>query len=100
MKSNKYDRRKFLGAFSATAAGGLFINRISPFSAENALTNSLLSDQKIKSEYLFADGLTYLNTGTLGPCRRDTMQESIKAWEELESLPVKFYGKWGAESLA
>jgi len=48
------------------------------------------------SDYLFADGLTYLNTGTLGPCRRETVQESTKTWEELESLPLKFYGGNGA----
>lgn len=97
MKSSNYNRRKFLGAISATTAGGLFIN---PFSTANAQTNSLLSHNETKNEYLFADGITYLNTGTLGPCRRDTMQESIKTWEDLESLPVKFYGKFGAELLA
>ena len=100
MKSNKYTRRNFLGDLSATTAGGLLINTISPFSSVNAQTNSLLSDQKLKNEYLITAGITYLNTGTLGPCRRDTIQESMKAWEELESLPVKFYGKFGAESLA
>jgi selenocysteine lyase/cysteine desulfurase len=89
MKSGKYNRRRFLGAISAGTAGGVLIN-----------TNSLFADQQYKNEYLFAAGLTYLNTGTLGPCRRDTIQESKIAWEELESLPVKFYGKWGAESLA
>jgi selenocysteine lyase/cysteine desulfurase len=99
MKPGKYNRRKFLGAVSAGTAGGLFINTISPFAA-NAQTNSLHADQEGKNEYLFADGLIYLNTGTLGPCRRDTIQESKKVWEELESLPVKFYGKFGAESLA
>jgi selenocysteine lyase/cysteine desulfurase len=99
MKSNNYNRRKFLGAISAATSGGLFINTLSPFST-NAQTNSLLPDQETKDEYLFADGLVYLNTGTLGPCRRETIEESRKAWEELESLPVKFYGKFGAESLA
>lgn len=100
MKSSKYNRRKFLGAITASAAGGVFVNSIFPLSTANAQTNSLLSGQGAKSEYLFADGLTYLNTGTLGPCRRDTVEESLKAWEELESLPVKFYGKSGAEALA
>jgi selenocysteine lyase/cysteine desulfurase len=100
MKSGKYNRRKFIGAVSAGTAGGILINTISPFSTANAQTNPLLSDQEAKTDYLFADGLTYLNTGTLGPCRRDTIEESKKAWEELESFPVKFYGKFGAESLA
>lgn len=93
MKSSKYDRRKFLGAITASAAGGVFINTTSSLSAANASEES-------KSDYLFADGLTYLNTGTLGPCRRETVRESVKMWEELESMPVKFYGKSGAEELA
>jgi len=100
MKSGKYNRRKFIGAVSAGTAGGILLNTIAPFSTAIAQTNPLLSDQEAKTDYLFADGLTYLNTGTLGPCRRDTIEESKKAWEELESLPVKFYGKFGAESLA
>jgi selenocysteine lyase/cysteine desulfurase len=100
MKSGKYNRRKFLGAITASTAGGILINTISPFSTANAQTNPLLADRGSNSEYLFADGLTYLNTGTLGPSRRDTIEESKNAWEELESLPVKFYGKFGAESLA
>jgi selenocysteine lyase/cysteine desulfurase len=52
------------------------------------------------SEYLFADGLTYLNTGTIGPCRRETIETSMNAWKDLESMPVKFYGGMGAEALA
>ncbi len=95
MNSNKQDRRKFLSALSATTAGGLLMNSLSPFSA-SAQDDSFLPN----SEYLFAPGLIYLNTGTLGPCRRDTIEESKKEWEELESLPVKYYGKWGAEPLA
>lgn len=95
MKSNKHNRRKFLSALSAGAAGGLFMNTISPFPA-SAQPNSFLPN----SEYLFEPGLVYLNTGTLGPCRRDTIKESKKVWEELESLPLKYYGKWGAELLA
>jgi len=100
MKSGNYNRRKFLTSISTGAAGGLFMNTVSPFSAVNAQTNSLLADQKTKDEYLFTDGLIYLNAGTLGPCRRDTLEATKKTWEELESLPVKFYGKFGAESLA
>lgn len=51
-------------------------------------------------EYLIADGITYMNTGTIGPCRRETIDASLKAWDDLESLPVKFYGIQGAEALA
>ena len=99
MKSN-YNRRKFLGNLSATTAAGLFANTIFPFSTASAQGNSLFHSKGSKGEYLFEEGITYLNSGTLGPCRRDTIQESIKEWEELETLPVKFYGKFGAEALA
>jgi selenocysteine lyase/cysteine desulfurase len=53
-----------------------------------------------KGEYLLSEGLTYLNTGTLGPCRRATLDETLKRWEELEAMPVSFYGRFGAEPLA
>jgi selenocysteine lyase/cysteine desulfurase len=98
MKSDKYNRKKFLASMGAATVGGILLNSI-PFSAANAQINSFSLDQP-GNEYLFAEGLTYLNTGTLGPCRRDTIEESLKIWEELESFPIKFYGKSGAESWA
>jgi len=70
-----------------------------PFSSAHAQAKSFHPGQP-GAEYLFADGLTYMNTGTLGPCRRDTIDESLKMWEELESLPVKFYGINEAKPLA
>ena len=98
MKQGKYDRRRFLGTISASTAGGILINSIIPFSNANAQTNAPLPD---KGEYLFAPGLIYFNTGTLGPCRRDTIEESKRQWENLESLPLKFYGgRWDTEGLA
>lgn len=84
-----FNRRNFLSAIAAGA--GIFAEPAIPFSAASA---------KGDPEFLFSDGLTYLNTGTLGPCRRETIAESLKFWEELESFPVKFYGGWGAEKLA
>lgn len=100
MKSNNYDRRNFLGRISVTTAGGILINSLFPFSSANAQKNSLLNNQDPENEYLFAPGLIYLNTGTLGPCRRDTIEESQRQWRELESMPIKFYGKFDAEPLA
>jgi len=99
MKSTRFNRRKFFGAIGTATVGSVLISTILPSSTANAQINSFLLD-KPDNEYLFADGLTYLNTGTLGPCRRDTVKESLKMWEELESYPVKYYGKSGAESLA
>ncbi len=97
MKPANYNRRKFLSAITAGTAGGILL---SPFSNAKAQGSSLLTGEDTDSEYLFADGLVYLNTGTLGPCRRETIEASKKAWEELESFPVQFYGGSGAEALA
>lgn len=40
---------------------------------------------------MFAPGLTYLQTGSLGPTPRPVMERTIAAWQELELDPV-FYG--------
>lgn len=97
MNSRKYNRKKFLAGLGTATVGGI-LNTL-PFSSAEAQRNSFSADEP-GNEYLFADGLIYLNTGTLGPCRRDTIDESLKIWRELESFPVKFYGKFGAESYA
>ncbi|KIC89829.1 aminotransferase class V-fold PLP-dependent enzyme [Flavihumibacter sp. ZG627] len=97
-KSDKYNRKKFLATLGSAAATGVLINTI-PFLSAQAQIKSL-SRSQADGEYLFAEGLTYMNTGTLGPCRRETINESLKMWQELESFPLKFYGKNGAELLA
>lgn len=38
--------------------------------------------------YMLDSGLTYLNTGSLGPCSRLVMGAVMKAWSELELNPV------------
>lgn len=98
MKPYNYDRKKFLAAIGSATVGATLLNTMFPFSSTAQINSS--SPGQPRNEYLFADGLTYLNTGTLGPCRRDTIEESMKMWEELESLPLKFYGKFGAETLS
>ena len=95
MKPSTHNRRKFLSSLTAGAAGGLLINGLTPLSSA-AQPDPFLP----ANEFLFEPGLVYLNTGTLGPCRRETIEETKKSWEELETLPLKYYGKWGAESLA
>ncbi|MEO8168439.1 MAG: aminotransferase class V-fold PLP-dependent enzyme, partial [bacterium] len=90
-----HNRRTFLGALTTGTGGGILLNAF----ARTARAQSTPNPEP-NSEYLFTPGIVYLNTGTLGPCRRETIEESKRAWEELETLPVKFYGKFGAESLA
>lgn len=47
----------------------------------------------VGGEYMFAPGLIYLNTGSLGPTPRSIFDEVVKAWADLEMNPVsKAYG--------
>lgn len=95
MTSSKYNRRTFLGSAAVGAAGGLLAKSVFPSPVARGVETFFPS-----SEYLFSEGITYLNTGTLGPCRRETIDASMTAWEDLESQPVKFYGILGAKELA
>ena len=52
-----------------------------------------------QSEFLLADGLTYLNTGTIGPTRRATMDAAQRAWATLEENPVAHYGQLAGQSM-
>ena len=52
-----------------------------------------------RSEFLLGAGLAYLNTGTIGPCRRATLETTQRAWETLESNPVAHYGRYAGEAL-
>ena len=47
----------------------------------------------VESEFLLSRGLAYLNTGTIGPCRRATIEATQAAWETLEANPVAHYGR-------
>lgn len=48
------------------------------------------------SEYGFAPGLIYLNTGSLGPTSRVVLDAVVKAWTELETNPVAMSYDGGA----
>lgn len=99
MKSDKYSRKRFLATIGTATTGGVLLNTLLPISPAYAQTYPYYFNQS-EGEYFFSEGLTYLNTGTLGPCRRETVEAVLKMWQELESLPVKFYGNFGAEKLA
>jgi selenocysteine lyase/cysteine desulfurase len=92
---SRQSRRTFLSAITAGTAGGILAKTVAPSVATHAAT-----PPSPASDFLIANGVTYLNTGALGPCRRETIEESLKEWEFLESLPTKFYGLMDAKPLA
>jgi len=50
-------------------------------------------------EFLLSGGLTYLNTGTIGPTRRATVDATVRAWEMLEANPIAHYGQLAGASM-
>jgi selenocysteine lyase/cysteine desulfurase len=67
-----HTRRRFLGTLGVSAMAG-------------AATGA---ERAADSPYLFAPGLTYLNTASLGPTPRAVLDRTLDAWRELESNPV------------
>lgn len=59
------------------------------------------SAEALTDEYGFARGLTYLNTGSLGPTPRSVLDAVLKAWTQLETNPVVMsYGTGAVHTLA
>jgi selenocysteine lyase/cysteine desulfurase len=54
----------------------------------------LTGTARAESEFFLTEGLTYLNTGTIGPSRRSTIEATQRAWIELEANPVAHYGQF------
>ena len=69
-------RRSFLASVGALSAASL---------APAAIRRGLAAQP---GDFLFAPGLVYLQTGSLGPTPRSVMDRTIAAWKELESNPV------------
>ena len=100
MNAGNVSRKQFLQIASAGMAGAVFLDALAFPSSLNAQMLRGHPAKPGKNGYFFPNGLIYLNTGTLGPCRQNTIEASVQSWQSLESLPVQFYGKFGAEALA
>src|SRR3990170_7773069 len=49
-----------------------------------------------REDYLFRPGLRYFNTGSMGPCSRQVIEATMRAWYELETEPTGMgYGEDG-----
>ena len=76
-------RREMLSSGVAVMAGAALSHA---YPASTATTTD--------GEYMFQPGLIYLNTGSLGPTPRSTLDEVIKAWNQIETNPVAMsYGR-------
>src|SRR5688572_419916 len=86
MHPSTADRRQFLYALAGGATAG-FLPAFAPRTAP------------VEGEFLLTDGLTYLNTGTIGPTRRSTIEATQRAWTALEANPVAHYGQLAGQAM-
>ena len=76
------NRRDFLGALSATFIASL-THRV--FAEPSGVHSERDAETK---DYLFSPGLVYFGTATIGPCPRNIVEETMRAWFELETSPT------------
>jgi selenocysteine lyase/cysteine desulfurase len=79
-------RRAFLSSVGLASAASLIPTRLwaSAWGAKASRDRGLAS----ANDFMFDDGLVYLQTGSLGPTPRPVMQKTIEAWQLLERNPV------------
>ena len=87
MSSCEINRRNFLAVMGALTAGS-----ITPVFGRPAPSDE--HGYRGDNEYLLAPGLIYMNTGTIGPCSKKTLEETTAFWKQLESLPLQVYPKF------
>ena len=88
MRPLRGDRRRFLHTVAGGAVVGLLPGGVAAPAAAKA-----------EREFLLDPGLAYLNTGTIGPCRRATLEATQRAWATLEANPIAHYGRYKGEAL-
>jgi selenocysteine lyase/cysteine desulfurase len=86
--ADTHPRRTFLSSLGALSAAG-FVGQ--PWTDRPAPVARRLSGLAPASDFMFAPGLVYLQTGSLGPTPRPVMERAIAAWREIERNP-SFYG--------
>jgi selenocysteine lyase/cysteine desulfurase len=93
---SEFTRRELLTDLGpGMAALGVLGLMSEAFPEEETDLNSLAKEPlgSIHKQFLLEKNLAYMNNGSLGPCPAYVLQETMKAWRELETNPVSMgYG--------
>ena len=96
MSQTTQGRRAFLASLGALSTVGLAPNVAwATTDASRSNSGDLQPSRGLAaaSDFAFAPGLTYLQTGSLGPTPRPVIEKTIALWRELETDPAVFgYG--------
>lgn len=99
-RNDSSSRRTFLSSLGAMSALGLAPRDLLAASSDAGGSSAVVGRGLAlnANDFLFAPGLVYLQTGSLGPTPRPVMEKVIALWKELELNPV-LYG-YGAHERA
>ncbi|MBL0171102.1 MAG: aminotransferase class V-fold PLP-dependent enzyme [Gemmatimonadaceae bacterium] len=93
MTDDTASRRAFLASLGAVSLGGLTPRALRALSSPADRAPQPALGLAAGGDFSFAPGITYLQTGSLGPTPRPVIEKVIAAWRELETDPAAFgYG--------
>lgn len=78
-------RRAFLSSVGAASVAGFLPTRLWAAAGQTPSPHRGLA---ATNDFMFDEGLVYLQTGSLGPTPRPVMQKALDAWQLLERNPV------------
>ena len=94
MSDATHSRRALLSSLGALSVAGIM-----PRGSLATRADQLVADGRADragglasapGDFLFAPGLVYLQTGSLGPSPRPVIEQTIAAWKELELNPARY----------
>jgi selenocysteine lyase/cysteine desulfurase len=79
------NRREFLSTIGAGAVAG--IGWQTPPSWSRVVRQLAPDAPPFSGDFLFTPGVVYLTTATMGPCSRHVVEETTRAWYQMETIP-------------
>jgi selenocysteine lyase/cysteine desulfurase len=96
--SARSNRRDFLATLGAGSLGSMTWGGFGVAALQES-TGTVTKTTASNTDYLFAPGLVYFGTAILGPCSRKVIEETVRAWYDLETNPTAM-GYEGGPTLA
>ena len=94
MSEASHARRAFLSSLGLLSAASFLPRPASPTSAVPLAAGARAGRPRglasAPDDFLFAPGLVYLQTGSLGPTPRPVVERTMAAWQELELNPARY----------
>jgi selenocysteine lyase/cysteine desulfurase len=83
-------RRRFFNSLTSLALlTATDLSALTAFATESYRSSSGIDWPRVRADFLFRDGLTYLNCGALGATPKPVLAKTIQYLQELETFPAR-----------